>query len=206
MPRLTLLALLLAASCGEKMKNAGSVADHFVDRFVDFQIAKFAFAREIPQRDRPAIREFPNRFRRWAQLREFFFFPAKIYLLAAKNCRAVAKPLPQRCFEQRVVIDAIEDVVGGSLGDASVDAGAFDVHADAEFAAALDRSFGAGNRGSDPCVVDGALVPQARDRFVDEVGIVALSGEALTDLMLGQLAACEHLQAVEIRGVNRQTS
>ncbi|MFL5250005.1 MAG: hypothetical protein ACJ783_10050 [Myxococcales bacterium] len=31
--RLALLALLLAASCGEKMKNAASVADQFVDRY-----------------------------------------------------------------------------------------------------------------------------------------------------------------------------
>jgi hypothetical protein len=31
--RIPLLALMLVASCGEKMKNAGSVADQFMDRY-----------------------------------------------------------------------------------------------------------------------------------------------------------------------------
>ena len=69
------------------------------------------------------------------------------------------------------------------------------------------RSGGLGARDGfgDARVVDRALREQAGDRVVDGVGFVALAGEALPDLHLRELAAGEHLQAVEVCGPSCQT-
>ena len=78
--------------------------------------------------------------------------------------------------------------------------GAFQLHAHTDLAALADAGLRPRDRLGDADVVDRPLVAQARDRFLDVVGFVFLAGEALADLLLGQLAPSEHLQAVDVGG------
>ena len=118
---------------------------------------------------------------------------------------APAQPLSQRRLEQLVVIDRIEHVVDGALGERGRDAGALDLQAHADATAPLHRGFRPRDGVCDARVVDGARLAQADDGRVDRVRVVTLAREALADLSFGELAAREQLQAVDVGSAIAQT-
>ena len=97
------------------------------------------------------------------------------------------------------------DLVDGSAGDRLVDAGPLDLHPDAPSSPSADRRLSPRNRLSDARIVDRAFRSQASDRLVDQIRRMA-SGQPLTNLRLGQLAAGEELESVDVGRVSRQTS
>ena len=106
--------------------------------------------------------------------------------------------LLQRRVDQRLVVDGVENLVDGTLGDRLVDAGALNLHLHAEFAPATDARLSARNGGCNSRIVDGALLAQSRNRSVDGIRLVASAREPLANLLFRQLASAEHLQTVDI--------
>src|SRR5205814_3299197 len=82
---------------------------------------------------------------------------------------ASMQTLLQRRVDQRIVVDGVEDLVDGTLGDRLVDAGALNLHLHAEFAPATDARLSARNGGCNSRIVDGALLAQSRNRSVDGI-------------------------------------
>ena len=114
---------------------------------------------------------------------------------------AAAQAFGQRRLDERVTVRGTADLVDDPFGDRSGDAGAFNLQAHAQPASAPDRCFRARNRFGHARVVDGALLAEAVDGAVDVLGGMAATGEAVADLSFGELAAREHPQAVDVRGV-----
>src|SRR5204862_119719 len=103
-------------------------------------------------------------------------------LLVVLDAIASEHPARQRRFEQRVGIELAEDVVDRLARGRRGDAGAFDLHPDAQLPAAPARGFHPGDGLGDPDVVDRAFFLEPRHRRVDGRLKVALAGEALADL------------------------
>jgi hypothetical protein len=103
-------------------------------------------------------------------------------------------------FDQDLIVDAAEDLVDGASRGRRGDAGVFDLPPHAQPPASLDGRLGSRDGFRDTRVVDGALVLQAPDGRVDGFGLVATTGETLTDLRFGKLAPGKHLQAIEVSG------
>src|SRR5207244_7249530 len=99
------------------------------------------------------------------------------------------QPFPQRKIEERFVIDAVEHLVNGALRGVFRDAGAFDLHPDAQLSTPLARGCSSRNRLGDARIVDRAFLPQGGDRRVYRVGLVALAREPLPHLQFGKLAS-----------------
>src|SRR5262245_37680649 len=109
--------------------------------------------------------------------------------------------LGERRLEKGLGIDAAKYLVQGLLRCRPGDAHGLNLLLHAQLAALADRGFTPGDRLGDAGVVDGALVFQAGDGLVDEVGVVRAAGQALPDLRFGQLAPGEHPQRVEVGAV-----
>src|SRR5579871_3891972 len=116
------------------------------------------------------------------------------------------QPLGQRRLEQRLVVDPVEDGLDRLLRERFRDAGALDLHPHAQLPAPLDRGLRARDRLGDARVVQRALVAQPRHRGVDRVSVVSFARQALAHLLLGELAAREQLQAVDICGATAQSA
>src|SRR5688572_15392043 len=113
--------------------------------------------------------------------------------------RAAAQHAPgESRFEQRVRVELAEHVLHRFARHCRGDAGALDLHSDAQLAPASGRRLGSSDHFGDSRIVDGTLVLEARDRGVDLRWRVALAGQPLTDLYFGQFAAGGELQAVDV--------
>src|SRR5215213_6383491 len=126
-------------------------------------------------------------------------------LLVVLDAIASEQPARQRGFEQRVGIELAEDVVDRLARGRRGDSGAFDLHPDAQLAAAPRRRFRARDGFGDAYIVNRAFFLEARHRGVDGRRLVTFAGEALADLGFGQFAAGRQLEAVHV-GVRRHAS
>ena len=111
-----------------------------------------------------------------------------------------AQPFPQRCFEERVAIDPLEYFVDGLPRGVLRNPGAFELESHPGLTALPDACFRSRDSFSNALIVDCPLLAQPGHGLVDLILGIGFSREALTHLTLGQLAASQHLQPVEIRG------
>lgn len=111
-----------------------------------------------------------------------------------------AQPFPQRCFEERVAVDPSEHFVDGLPRGVLRDPGAFELEAHPRLAPLADPGFRTRDGFRNALIIDCPLLAQASDGVVDLILGIGLSRETLTHLPLGQLAASQHLQPVEIGG------
>lgn len=114
---------------------------------------------------------------------------------------AVAQPPFDEGSQQGILVDASQRLVDGTVRRGAGDAGGSQTLTDPAAATVPDEGFGSRDGASRPDVVQAAGLAQPGDGIVDEVVGVTAAGEPLTHLRLGQLAAREHLEPIEIRRV-----
>jgi hypothetical protein len=100
-----------------------------------------------------------------------------------------------------VLIQTSESIVDHSPSSVLVDAGALDLQPYPQFASMPNRRLGSGDGRRHAGIVDRSLLAKLRNGVVDQVGLMSAPGESLAQARLGQIAAREHLQAVDVRRI-----
>ena len=74
------------------------------------------------------------------------------------------------------------------------------------FPAAPHEGFPPCDRVGDAGVIERAFLPKPANRFIYRGFVMTAAGQSLAELRFGELAARDHLQAVGVGPVSRQTS
>lgn len=114
------------------------------------------------------------------------------------NALTAAQPLCESRRDQLVGIESVEHVGGGPAGEGGADAGLLDGSLDAQPAVPLQAAFHPGNRMGDADIVEGAFLEEPCDGGVNLLRLVAFAREPLAHLRFGELAARDHLEAVQV--------